>query len=532
MIVYNGASFCDTVLRLKGSVLPHALVASTPSTLLAIILKELEVRGTLGSWVTMGISSGASGTIYGSFMFFLCFLVVFRTSQAYNRYWSAVNSVSDMCAEWYETASMLIAFVRCAPHDHSEGARQASLHMLVRLFSLMSACGLQSLGQLKQSVEDMALDSDAIEEDSRRALVDSDRKAEVVFHWIQQLIFKDFVIGPLKMPPPLVGTAFSRLSSGMARYQDADRLSYVPFPFPYAQTIALLLFVHGIMCPLFMVSVTSWPSVTGFMTLLQVFTVYTLDQVAIEIELPFNGDANDIDLYEVQTIMNHRLFMLTDPAVEKVPSLVISQSTESLQSRLNNGVSSCEFEAYGRSNSTTALCSVVPDGGMADADAARRARAKLPGYGCSTIIHATADAARRAHAKLPAPLRGGHAASGSRCDASHVQHHHGSAGSPPDGLLDGLPAAAPGGQPPPVPCSILPIAPTSPTPPDGQGRRHVPTLPLPSRQLAQGSLSGVPRPTLPADIADLTSIILPTEPGQQPQQRSTVTLEAQERRRL
>lgn len=198
--------------------------------------------------------------------------------------------------------------------------------------------------------------------------------------------------------------------------------------------------------------------------------------------------------------MNHRLFMLTDPAVEKVPSLVLFQSTESLQSRLNNGVSSCEFEAYRRSNSTTALCSVVPDGGMADA-----------------------DAARHAHAKLPAPIRGGHAASGSRCDASHVQHHHGSAESPPDGLLDGVPAAAPGGQPPPVPCSILPIAPTLPTPPDGQGRRHVPTLPFPSRQLAQGSLCGVPRPTLPADIADLTSIILPTEPGQQPQQRSTAT---------
>jgi len=320
MIYYEtGWSGCNFLFQWRGSVFPYAFCVALPSSLIALLLKELDNNDLLGDWKGMQII--VDNTAYASFNFLVGFVIVFRTSQAYSRFWSALFDMHQMCAQFFDAASGVVAF--CRPSEHGDRAVASFLHTMVRLFSILTAVALQELSDDKNihihGYE--TLDTSAIDWQSIIAIDESDKPVELVFQWIQQLMVDGLHEGIIAAPPPVATRAFQQLASGMVSYHDAMKVAKVPFPFPYAQITIVMLIIHSIITPVVMVSWTSWTSTAGMFTFIPVFTLWAMNYIATDIETPFGGAANDLDPQEMQSNMNKQLALLLDPKTCRTPTL-------------------------------------------------------------------------------------------------------------------------------------------------------------------------------------------------------------------
>jgi predicted membrane chloride channel (bestrophin family) len=249
------------------------------------------------------------------------FLIVFRTSQAYARFWDAVFDTHQMLAQWFDAASSVVAFCRPSRADPKEVT--VYLHVTIRLFSLLSSMALADLSD-EEDIHTQgydALDIQGMDKQTIIALDDSCCKVELVYQWIAQSIVDGVSTGVIAVPPPITTRAFQQLANGMVSFHDAMKVTVIPFPFPYAQTSVALLIIHWLLCPVVMVAWTSSPTITAIFTFIPVFTLWSMNLIAAEIEQPFSGQANDIDPCELQLRMNTRLLLLLDPLTKASPSL-------------------------------------------------------------------------------------------------------------------------------------------------------------------------------------------------------------------
>merc|ERR1719408_258172 len=153
MISYEtgGLHFFTNLLMLDGSVFPQALFISCPSAAItsvfvALLWSEKTPRGTHFQDEDSVMNNNA---IWGGFSFLVGFLVVFRTSQAYARFWEGCTEMHKMGAEWFDACSSLMAFCK-----HSEKPLSDVLsfqNMLIRLFSMLHAT---ALAEIQESGDD------------------------------------------------------------------------------------------------------------------------------------------------------------------------------------------------------------------------------------------------------------------------------------------------------------------------------------------------------------------------------------------
>merc|ERR1712232_355326 len=130
----------------RGSVFPVTPCIALPSAIFAAVLKVFVPNGLLSStignhWEAFG-SDGVmtETTAWGGFSFFVGFLIVFRTSQAFSRFWEGCTSSHACHAEWFDAVSSLVAFTKysTAPKDQIEDFKQ----LLIRLASMLHAVAL------------------------------------------------------------------------------------------------------------------------------------------------------------------------------------------------------------------------------------------------------------------------------------------------------------------------------------------------------------------------------------------------------
>jgi len=330
MIQYNssGYNFILNLFALDGSVFPKALKISVPSSLCTGVLVALIYDFEFFPYFKDPEAVMNNNAIWGGFSFFVGFLVVFRTSQAYNRFWEGCTSTHKMGAEWFDCCAALMAF--CKFSTAGEDSVLSFQNTLIRLFSMLHAaalgeiedCGEQNQNYAKVAAFKMELiDGEALDEECLRAIRDSDAKVELIFQWIQQLIVENIKTGVLSIAPPILTRSFQEIANGMVHFHDALKISNVPFPFPYAQTCDCLLVLHWFIVP-FVVSQwcthAAWAFVFSF---IQVFTLWSLNMIAVELENPFGTDPNDIDGVKMQLQMNHHLRLLLRETTRQTPTL-------------------------------------------------------------------------------------------------------------------------------------------------------------------------------------------------------------------
>mmetsp|Transcript_46587 Transcript_46587/g.85422 ORF Transcript_46587/g.85422 Transcript_46587/m.85422 type:complete len:520 (+) Transcript_46587:70-1629(+) len=333
MIFYsNGGpiTFVGNLFQRRGSVFPQAFGIAAPIAALSGLLrwlfetKNIQFHSLYHRDMTLPLMNESA--VWGGFTFLVGFLIVFRTSIAYSRFWDGMTSTHKMRAEWFDACSSVCAFCK-----HSEASREKIEDfqtLLVNLFSLLHAVSMAEIEDSNsddhsniQGFDVTLLSDNFIDDQSLLAIRDSWAKPELVFQWIQQVIVENIRTGVLSIPPPILSRAFNELANGMVEFHEALKVSSIPFPFPYAQTCDFLLVAHGFMTPLIIsqwVNDMWWAMVLSF---LQLFIMWSLRCIAVELENPFGTDANDLDQHLMQEEMNAHLEILLSPGAKRTPTL-------------------------------------------------------------------------------------------------------------------------------------------------------------------------------------------------------------------
>lgn len=331
MIQYhkNGIHHVLNIFRCQGSVFPRIF---GPALLCGAI------AGTLKHFLPDGADQDSSfmmrdTTMWQGFSWVVGFLVVFRTSMAYNRFWEGVTKVYQMRAEWMDACSNLFAFMKYATPCEEREVKKLQ-HLLARLFSMLHALALAEIEDSSSKMpEDIfayqlpLIDPNGIDHETMSSVMHSNAKAELTFQWIQQLIVQSIhnptagKTGVLTIPPPILSRVFQELSSGMVCLQEAIAVSSVPFPFPYAQTCDMLLTLYWVLTPLVVCQWFTSPLWAALFTFIVVFVLWVLNSIAVEIENPFGNDANDMDCTTLHAEMNTFLLQLMSVEQHRVPLL-------------------------------------------------------------------------------------------------------------------------------------------------------------------------------------------------------------------
>jgi len=356
--------FFMKMMMIKGSVFPQSMCIAVPCAVLTGVLRYSINQGyipTLEDVDSILLDSQA----WSGFSFLVGFLIVFRTSQAYNRFWDGCTATHQMRAEWFDACSALVAFCKYSKEPEWKVIRFKQI--LIRLFSMLHAAALAELEELNHDVEGIdditafsfdLIDPDGLDEESLLAVKTSHCKVELLFSWIQFLIVENIDTGVLSIPPPILSRAFQEIANGMVAFHDAVKITYIPFPFPYAQTCDALLMMHWLIVPFVTSQWVKDPWWAGVFVLMQVLIVWSLNFIAVEIDNPFGTDANDLDGAYMQGEMNRHLLLLLKPATVRTPYLLDGHAdfTEGMAPRCKSfiavwrNISSGEVSAAARSD--------------------------------------------------------------------------------------------------------------------------------------------------------------------------------------
>jgi len=330
MIEYDGGSWgFSVVCRVRGSVFQKAFTVALPSAVLAIVLQFL-LKGELGGELTelgekLRNQMDGMNTIWSGYTTVLGFLIVFRNNQAYTRFWEGATLINQVRGEWFNAVSCLIAF--CS----RDAARQDDVryfqYSLVRLASILYCFALQQICALDDDALEI-LKIDTMDTNSAELLTEANDKCEVVVQWIQRFIVESSDSKVIDIPPPILTRAFQELSRGIVNLNNVRKISEIPFPFPYAQTLTVMLLVHWLVTPMMAAAAIDSSWWAGIMCFLSVASFWSLYYIALEIDQPFGEDKNDLPIREMQKDFNRSILVLLDERTQAVPSFLIRSPQE------------------------------------------------------------------------------------------------------------------------------------------------------------------------------------------------------------
>ena len=256
----------------------------------------------------------------------LGFVLSFRTCQAYDRFRQGVAAAYELTGGIHMAASNLLAF---AHHGNSNAEEiLAFKHITGRLLSLLSAMMLTQLegkDTLNTELDYNILDLASLHMPNIRGLAKEEKKAETVTQWIKMLIIENINTGTLSVPAPILTRVFQELDISMGRFHAAEMYSQVPFPFPYVAILDVIMALHTLVTPLAMMNLFNSDSFLPVpVVAMIVFVLWSLHLIPGELENPFDGDKNDVDLAELQDNLNEKLKAIIKIQPVDVPFLVVS----------------------------------------------------------------------------------------------------------------------------------------------------------------------------------------------------------------
>eukprot|EP00397_Hematodinium_sp_SG-2012_P042161 GEMP01046576.1.p1 GENE.GEMP01046576.1~~GEMP01046576.1.p1 ORF type:complete len:410 (+),score=48.02 GEMP01046576.1:119-1348(+) len=133
----------------------------------------------------------------------------------------------------------------------------------------------------------------------RASLDGSQDKVIVVAGWITTALVIFHTLNWLSTPAPILTRTFQELSSGLLGFNQAAKVTMVPFPFPFTQLITLNLVIFLILCPITMAYYTGHVIMAPMITLLITMGYWGLNDICNELENPYGEDANDLPLFMI-----------------------------------------------------------------------------------------------------------------------------------------------------------------------------------------------------------------------------------------
>eukprot|EP00526_Cylindrotheca_closterium_P006692 CAMPEP_0113659026 /NCGR_PEP_ID=MMETSP0017_2-20120614/32098_1 /TAXON_ID=2856 /ORGANISM="Cylindrotheca closterium" /LENGTH=748 /DNA_ID=CAMNT_0000573469 /DNA_START=92 /DNA_END=2338 /DNA_ORIENTATION=- /assembly_acc=CAM_ASM_000147 len=151
--------------------------------------------------------------------------------------------------------------------------------------------------------------------DAEIALLQSARgplaKVSLCSLWLQEFTSREYLQGSTgKVAPPIISRLYQYVSEGMAGYNQARKIAYIPFPFPHAQITTLFVLVIVAFMPLLMLTFVHNLILGLLLNLFTVLCFVGLHEVARELENPFQNVPNDLPLNNYQAQFNESLMVM------------------------------------------------------------------------------------------------------------------------------------------------------------------------------------------------------------------------------
>jgi len=294
--------------------------ASSFALFFSLIAAGLKMLDQSGFMPVKSLQSALSSSLFGSFTFILGFMLVFRSSHCYTRFWTGAQSLGTLRAQLHESISGIAAFTRLSKNCPEE--IDCFIHTVVRLASLLHANILQAISTM-ESNDIPVVDQTGIDPESLQMLatLNPGSRVDIVSQWISNLIVDGISSGVMCVPPPILSRTFQELEKCSVEVEQLQQLLSVPFPFPYAQASWILLSMFSVYTPLVMVWNNDSVAVSFLSTFICLIGMYSVEMIADQLDNPFGSDANDLPLIEYQMAMNKSLLLLLSPMARQSPKL-------------------------------------------------------------------------------------------------------------------------------------------------------------------------------------------------------------------
>lgn len=132
--------------------------------------------------------------------------------------------------------------------------------------------------------------------DELRMLQQSDDRISLVTFWINQLLTDSLNI--VDTPPPIVSRVYQELSNGSLGYSQAEKLADIPFPFIFAQLLAIAMVFVALVAPISFSLITGHSWLGPVVSTLVIITFWSLNEMSKELENPFGSEANNVDIVD------------------------------------------------------------------------------------------------------------------------------------------------------------------------------------------------------------------------------------------
>jgi len=118
----------------------------------------------------------------------------------------------------------------------------------------------------------------------------------IVMGWIMREVGLRQIQGGVAVPPPVLSRLYQVLSDGRLGFQHCEKICDCPFPFPYAQLAWFLLATLSFTFPFLLTMYCYNMEFAAALAFILILCYHTLEEVARELQDPFNCAINDIYL--------------------------------------------------------------------------------------------------------------------------------------------------------------------------------------------------------------------------------------------
>ena len=132
-------------------------------------------------------------------------------------------------------------------------------------------------------------------------------RVETVYSWLHKLILCRWKAGGLQISPPILSRCYQVLNDAMEAFNQCRGIASIPFPFPYSNAITMILVIYTLTVPLLMWVWVESMAFGAFLAFIAVFTYWTLNEIARDLEDPFLYEPNDFPLPRIQFLFNERI---------------------------------------------------------------------------------------------------------------------------------------------------------------------------------------------------------------------------------
>lgn len=323
MIEYAEDWKCSLLFRCQGSVSIRAGYFALPAALMCLGL-QIADEFNPGLKDELGLHLIDKGQVWTACVSVLSLLLAFRTNTSMSRFWEGTTLLHRMRGEWFDSISCLVTFSRASLANRREEV-MAFRHLIVRLMSLCHGSALAEISNLDtdsiRTIDPVGLDDKTLLylQECRDAL--HFNRVEVILDLLQTSIVVNFDNGILNIPAPILSRVFQTLSRGFVNLLNAQKIAVTRFPFPFAHLIATTLLIVTAVTPFYMATVVESKIWAPLFTFIPIFGLTSLNLIAIELEMPFGQDTNDLPIHLFQDRINDCLLMLLQDGADLIPGI-------------------------------------------------------------------------------------------------------------------------------------------------------------------------------------------------------------------